>query len=219
MPDLAKVLNKLEQLNPEANWTVEEGMAPMFGPVLRLTEADGSHCDFSLRGEQATMQSWRVVGSKVEVTHVHFIADIRNLTDSQVSLHISEFMDTFQGLSRNPALARKVTKAASRRRMRLRDGEVQLPNWAGWVSALAFGVLLMAFSFIGSPNFDNPRSTDSNISVPALQGPSDATEPAGLELPSQPSRGTGYIVMCNDGWISHSGGRQGACSHHGGVAG
>lgn len=33
---------------------------------------------------------------------------------------------------------------------------------------------------------------------------------------------TGYYQMdntvtCSDGWISHSGGRQGACSHHGGV--
>src|SRR5664279_1086326 len=27
----------------------------------------------------------------------------------------------------------------------------------------------------------------------------------------------GYTVACADGWISHSGGRQGACSHHGGI--
>jgi hypothetical protein len=27
----------------------------------------------------------------------------------------------------------------------------------------------------------------------------------------------GYTVVCADGWISHSGGRQGACSHHGGI--
>jgi hypothetical protein len=27
----------------------------------------------------------------------------------------------------------------------------------------------------------------------------------------------GYAVVCADGWLSHSGGRQGACSHHGGV--
>lgn len=29
----------------------------------------------------------------------------------------------------------------------------------------------------------------------------------------------GYTVLCNDGWVSESGGIQGACSHHGGVAG
>jgi hypothetical protein len=30
--------------------------------------------------------------------------------------------------------------------------------------------------------------------------------------------GSGYEVTCEDGWISESGGIQGACSHHGGVA-
>ena len=31
--------------------------------------------------------------------------------------------------------------------------------------------------------------------------------------------GDGYTVVCNDGWVSESGGIQGACSHHGGVSG
>jgi len=31
------------------------------------------------------------------------------------------------------------------------------------------------------------------------------------------SGGSGYQVTCKDGTISHSGGKQGACSHHGGV--
>ncbi len=30
------------------------------------------------------------------------------------------------------------------------------------------------------------------------------------------SGGNGYTVMCADGWVSHSGGIQGACSSHGG---
>jgi hypothetical protein len=29
--------------------------------------------------------------------------------------------------------------------------------------------------------------------------------------------GSGYTVVCRDGWVSQSGGRPGACSHHGGV--
>jgi hypothetical protein len=32
------------------------------------------------------------------------------------------------------------------------------------------------------------------------------------------SGGNGYVVVCRDGWISHSGGIQGACSSHGGEA-
>ena len=32
------------------------------------------------------------------------------------------------------------------------------------------------------------------------------------------SVGTGYVTLCRDGTVSNSGGRRGACSHHGGVA-
>lgn len=31
------------------------------------------------------------------------------------------------------------------------------------------------------------------------------------------SSGSGYNVTCADGWVSSSGGKQGACSHHGGI--
>ena len=43
---------------------------------------------------------------------------------------------------------------------------------------------------------------------------SSPTVPGG---PTIPYPGRGYPVVCADGWISHSGGIQGACSHHGGV--
>ena len=39
------------------------------------------------------------------------------------------------------------------------------------------------------------------------------------QYPKNPSAGTGYRVRCNDGTYSNSGGRQGACSWHGGVSG
>lgn len=41
--------------------------------------------------------------------------------------------------------------------------------------------------------------------------------PGGYQGPT--STGNGYRVMCSDGTFSNAGGRQGACSHHGGVAG
>lgn len=40
----------------------------------------------------------------------------------------------------------------------------------------------------------------------------------GSYTPSTGSVGDGVAVVCNDGWVSYSGGKQGACSHHGGVA-
>lgn len=39
----------------------------------------------------------------------------------------------------------------------------------------------------------------------------------GSSAPVIPYPGRGYPVVCADGWISNSGGIQGACSHHGGV--
>lgn len=38
-------------------------------------------------------------------------------------------------------------------------------------------------------------------------------------VPGGSSGGNGYTVVCNDGWVSESGGIQGACSRHGGVSG
>lgn len=38
-----------------------------------------------------------------------------------------------------------------------------------------------------------------------------------ITRPSIPYPGRGYAVTCSDGWLSHSGGIQGACSHHGGI--
>ncbi len=48
------------------------------------------------------------------------------------------------------------------------------------------------------------------LSPPVTQAPLPTTAPfAGT--------GSGHPVVCSDGWISQSGGRRGACSHHGGV--
>jgi hypothetical protein len=52
-------------------------------------------------------------------------------------------------------------------------------------------------------------------------GPAVPTTPAPSPTPTGPTvlpPGNGYPVVCNDGSISTSGGIQGACSHHGGVA-
>jgi hypothetical protein len=44
----------------------------------------------------------------------------------------------------------------------------------------------------------------------------DYSDEYGDEIPNY-DQGTGYRVQCADGMYSHSGGRPGACSHHGGV--
>jgi hypothetical protein len=60
--------------------------------------------------------------------------------------------------------------------------------------------------------------------IASYYGETDASQDDPLPLPAAPSAagrdlgpGSGYTVTCADGAISHAGGRQGACSYHGGV--
>jgi hypothetical protein len=57
------------------------------------------------------------------------------------------------------------------------------------------------------------------VAPTALQttAPLGATPPPGAVLIPNYSKGTGYSVQCSDGSWSQSGGKRGACSHHGGV--
>jgi hypothetical protein len=74
----------------------------------------------------------------------------------------------------------------------------------------------------------SPQRVAAPVQPSRPTAPSTPTTPAPAPTaPSQPAPtgpvipnpGRGYPVRCNDGSISNSGGIQGACSHHGGVAG
>jgi hypothetical protein len=67
------------------------------------------------------------------------------------------------------------------------------------------------------------RKTAPSNPAPAVVSPSPATETVTDDfctthdcIPNYPN-GNGSTVQCSDGSFSHSGGIQGACSHHGGV--
>jgi hypothetical protein len=72
----------------------------------------------------------------------------------------------------------------------------------------------------------NPPSTPPAVSTPSLPHPRRHHTPSPSPdfcathncIPNFPN-GRGTVVQCADGSYSHSGGIQGACSHHGGVAG
>jgi hypothetical protein len=68
-----------------------------------------------------------------------------------------------------------------------------------WLAGLAI-VAIGITGWVASPHSAPPRASPSYA-------------PAGAGGPQY----NGYTVRCADGWISQSGGRQGACSHHGGV--
>jgi hypothetical protein len=52
--------------------------------------------------------------------------------------------------------------------------------------------------------------------TPSYSVPDTSSTPPGENIPNY-DNGNGYRVQCADGTFSHSGGIQGACSHHGGV--
>jgi hypothetical protein len=55
-----------------------------------------------------------------------------------------------------------------------------------------------------------------NDATPSYSVPDTSSTPPGENIPNY-DNGNGYRVQCADGTFSHSGGIQGACSHHGGV--
>ena len=63
-----------------------------------------------------------------------------------------------------------------------------------------------------------PSTPERAVLPPSMSGlpVPRATLPA-WRYPEVTRPGSGYTVTCADGWTSHSGGRRGACSHHGGV--
>jgi hypothetical protein len=86
----------------------------------------------------------------------------------------------------------------------------------GWVSHSGGiqGACSWHGGIAGGSSFSSPllRSSTSS-SIPTL----DISRIGAFD--TSPSAGGGYATVCSDGWMSHSGGIQGACSSHGGVVG
>jgi hypothetical protein len=59
-------------------------------------------------------------------------------------------------------------------------------------------------------------SPPTRSSTPSYSVPDTSSTPPGANIPNY-DEGRGYRVQCADGTFSHSGGIQGACSHHGGL--
>jgi hypothetical protein len=67
----------------------------------------------------------------------------------------------------------------------------------------------------GGESSDSPPS-ETTSPTPSYSAPDTSSTPPGENIPNY-DNGNGYRVHCADGTYSHSGGIQGACSHHGGV--
>ncbi|SRR5579884_1960642 len=79
------------------------------------------------------------------------------------------------------------------------------------ILVLLIGLVLCSSSHTATNSVGSPSPIESGPSI-------DATESycsTGRCSPTAPT-GNGYIIECKDGTYSHSGGRRGACSYHGG---
>jgi len=106
------------------------------------------------------------------------------------------------------------------------DGaEVTFPQSAVDRYSLAQAKRYVAASNVGDDIFpwEQPSGGSSDAgpsspgtSSPGTSVPDTSSTPPGENIPNY-ENGRGYRVQCADGTYSHSGGMQGACSHHGGV--
>lgn len=101
-------------------------------------------------------------------------------------------------------------------------------NWLIPIFSGAFLFLALVLVSIGTTNLSlgGPGVSQPSNSPPPVSTIQQPSPPS--PLPSQPlrsgsgefgsfDRSPGSIVICNDGTVSHSGGKRGACSWHGGV--
>jgi len=79
----------------------------------------------------------------------------------------------------------------------------------GWVVAAVLAMVLGAALLRVGPFTPTVSPQSVPVVAPNLIAPNNGGG-GGAQF-------NGYVVTCADGWISHSGGRQGACSHHGGI--
>jgi len=100
-------------------------------------------------------------------------------------------------------------------------------NWllpvssGGFLLLLLFIVIATATPPSGGAGLDRISNSPPPVSTTQQPNPSPSF-PSPLTPSSPPATGSfdrspGYMVICNDGTVSYSGGKRGACSWHGGV--
>jgi hypothetical protein len=106
-------------------------------------------------------------------------------------------------------------------------GEVSFPQSAVGRYSLSQAKHYVSSHDVGDNSFPWERASDNGssdeTSTPSYSAPEatpsvpdTSSTPPGENIPNY-ENGNGYRVQCADGTYSHSGGIQGACSHHGGV--
>ena len=87
----------------------------------------------------------------------------------------------------------------------------KIGKWYLIYLGFSLGMVLIVLALSGIIGLTNGGDRTPSIVTPSPQ----PTYP--LNQPSTPIPSQNYNVVCKDGWLSSSGGSQGACSHHGGL--
>lgn len=129
--------------------------------------------------------------------------------DFQVGPNLARLIREELALNPDPVSTSPVPDGHGRRFHRERVPPAPGPWSLGWLAAAILAVLLGSALLQLGPFAPLPSASSTGPGAPLRQ-----VEDYGGGGPQF----NGYRVVCRDGWISHSGGRPGACSHHGGVA-
>lgn len=211
--NLEALAQSLNEVDKRHCWSVAQAILPMIGKVVRYRVNDGEFIDFSLRGSQIAVMSWKQNETSIEVSNVHLFGDILGKSFNEVSERLSSLARTFDyAASKLEGL--KPDESFSTHSISLERPEVRVPSYVGWVGALILGFLLVGIGNLGVQP-QQPAQVPNFVVEPNQTSETDFLQDI---APVNVDPGTGYMVICKDGWVSYSGGKQGACSHHGGIS-
>ena len=212
LSEIVTVINGLEHTHTAS---VAAGKPPLAGKVIRFTLSSSLTVDFALVGGQLSTINWGASDStgEHESSSIFFVGDMRGKSTQEMAAEIISLVESHEVAVRLIETQPEILGIAKPYPAQM-ERSPKNSSLVGWVVALLIGVLLAAFGTFGGPITQNRNDVRPSSPVNTV-APSSPTVVIPSEVPQVP---TGYRVRCADGWISNSGGKQGACSHHGGIA-
>ena len=207
-------------------------------PAASTTPATSTSATPQRPAKRTTHTRSRAAKTPKAPTYSHCDANIRVRTATTtcpfaqnvfLAYWTSQNYDDFQLSAYSPAAGREFdVDCTSGQSVVCRSGdgsEARFPESAVYAYSLAQAKHYVSTHDVGDDIFpwssdyapsDESSTSDSPSATPSYSAPDTSSTPPGENIPNY-ENGRGYRVQCADGTYSHSGGIQGACSHHGGI--